>query len=256
MTCGENQSWFYIQHKSTGKVIASACDDHNDHARSQVVVIKPRYTSNELWCWDEDCLKNKATGLVLDIRKGKLRLIEDTEICLYYKKPPQEAHNQLWGIRPAAGSVGSAAEHPLHQNQVGIVIYSICNSDWVFDICSHENPTEKERQNLILFPHQSSSQHQTWDFIPENDVNTNAYATVQEPGLVYDDSSLESSLIDDYNYDRGSSVSSNSCESVGFAHGLSPAKRSSQTSLTSASRNASLENIYTNPSQFHQTYHY
>lgn len=171
---------------------------------------------------------------------------------MYYKKPSKQAHNQLWGIRPAAGSGESATEHPLHQNNVGIVIYSVCNSDWVFDICSQEeeDPT-KERQNLILFPHQSSSPNQTWDFIPENDVNTNnPYDIVKEPGLVYDDSSLESSLIDDYNYDRGSSISSNSCESIGFAHGLSPAKRSSQNSLTSASRNPSLENIYTNSSQY------
>lgn len=170
-------------------------------------------------------------------------MIEDTEICLYYKKPPQEAHNQLWAIRPAAGSGESATEHPLHQNNVGFVIYSVCNRDWVFDICCQEDFT-KGQQKLILFPHQSSSQNQTWDFIPENDVNTNQHVLCEDPGLAYDDSSLESSVTDDYNFDRGSSMSSNSCGSIGFAHGLSPAKRSSQTSLTSASRNASLENIY------------
>lgn len=186
---------------------------------------------------------------------GKLRLIADTEICLYYKKPLQEAHNQLWAVRPAAGTGESITiEHPLHQNIAGIVIYSVCNRDWALDICCPEDST-KERQKLILFPHQGSSQNQIWYFLPENDVNTNQYTVPEEPSLVFDDSSLESSMIDEYNFDQGSSASSISCESIGFAHGLSPAKRSSQTSLTSASRNESLEDIYLYQSRHHPCDH-
>lgn len=75
MTYGDEENWFYIKHKSTGRVIASACENHNDSARSQVVVIEPRCTSSELWCWDEHCFKNKSTGLVLDIRKGNSCII-------------------------------------------------------------------------------------------------------------------------------------------------------------------------------------
>lgn len=66
-----NEKWFYIQQKLTGNVIAtSSCETY---ARSQAVIVKPQYTDNELWCWDNHYLKNKSTSLVLDIRKGKKR---------------------------------------------------------------------------------------------------------------------------------------------------------------------------------------
>jgi hypothetical protein len=72
-----NTSWFYIKHSSTEKVIACCTSDikKGNCARSQVVVIKSQYTDNELWCWDNHCLRNKATGLVLDIRKGNAYII-------------------------------------------------------------------------------------------------------------------------------------------------------------------------------------
>lgn len=71
-------NWFYIKHLSTSKAIA-ACPCQDDVAngndmplmRSQVIVTKPTYSDNELWCWDGQQLRNKSTGLVLDIRKGE-----------------------------------------------------------------------------------------------------------------------------------------------------------------------------------------
>jgi hypothetical protein len=66
--------WFYIKHLGTNKSIAScSCQDIDNEMpfmRSQVIVTKPMYTDNELWCWDDQQLRNKSTGLVLDIRKG------------------------------------------------------------------------------------------------------------------------------------------------------------------------------------------
>lgn len=80
MADSQNNTWFYIKHSSTYKVIASCCGSicditKGDCARSQVVVTKPQYTDNELWCWEGHYLKNKSTGLVLDIRKGILIIL-------------------------------------------------------------------------------------------------------------------------------------------------------------------------------------
>ncbi len=67
-------NWFYIKHVATNKVISTCrpCDTRLplDYVRSQVVVTKQEFTDNELWCWDDNYLRNKSTGLVLDIRKG------------------------------------------------------------------------------------------------------------------------------------------------------------------------------------------
>jgi hypothetical protein len=39
--------------------------------RSQVFITKPTLDDSELWAWKGQFLVNKASGLVLDIRKGK-----------------------------------------------------------------------------------------------------------------------------------------------------------------------------------------
>ncbi|KAI8083833.1 hypothetical protein BDF21DRAFT_492727 [Thamnidium elegans] len=232
-----NEKWFYIQQKLTGKVIATS--DCKTLARSQAVVVKPQYTDNELWCWDNHHLKNKSTGLVLDIRKGRLRLIKDTEICLYYKKPQSEAHNQLWATR----AITIVSEHPLHketQSSTGLIVYSLSNRDWVLDAVSPEDNLTEDLQKLVLFPHQEVSKSQTWDLIYQVDMKMN-----QEPSLIFEESSINSSIIDDISASgQVSPVSTISFDSMEFPHGLSPSKRNSQTSLTSNSRKTSLEDIY------------
>ncbi|KAI9341311.1 hypothetical protein BD770DRAFT_414842 [Pilaira anomala] len=230
-------TWFYIKHKSTNRVIAtSECEAH---ARSQAVVIKPQHNDNELWCWDGHFLKNKSTGLVLDIRKGRLRLIEDTEICLYYKKPQNQAHNQKWAVRPASTTNITTSKHPLFKEETshqppGFMIYPLCNRDWVLDV--HDS-TEK----LVLLQYQEFSKSQVWELVFESDVINKE----EEPSLTYQDNSLASSISDDSSAGQITPGSSISFDFMDFApHGLSPSKRSSQTSLNSNSRKGSLENIY------------
>lgn len=91
-----NIRWFYIKSATLGQVAYVDSNTNDTTLRSQVYVRSPEKTDDELWCWEGHYLVNKATRLVLDIRKGKLRLIEDTDVCVYSKKPADEASNQLW----------------------------------------------------------------------------------------------------------------------------------------------------------------
>ncbi|CEP16846.1 hypothetical protein [Parasitella parasitica] len=230
-------NWFYIKHLNTNKAIASCSYDNNDSLiRSQVIVTKPMYTDNELWCWDDQQLRNKSTGLVLDIRR--LRFMEDTEICLYYKKPAQDSQNQLWAVQTEF----QPAQHPLmrrrssQKSPVGSVIYSVANSDWVLDVCP-------EGQKLVLFPyHQDLNPQQRWIFIPEKDVGLTKESTTSESKGTSTYSNYEAyysnpSCSSSNNSSSGSSFTSD--DSTGFAHGLSPAKRSSsQSSQTSSRKNS------------------
>ncbi|KAL9538791.1 hypothetical protein MBANPS3_010675 [Mucor bainieri] len=233
-------NWFYIKHLGTNKTIAScSCQDNTTDSdamplmRSQVVVTKPTYSDNELWCWDDQQLRNKSTGLVLDIRKGRIRFMEDTEICLYYKKSMEDSQNQRWAVQTEF----QPAEHPLvrrrssQKTPSGSVIYSVANSDWVLDVCP-------EGQKLILFPcNQDFNQEQRWLFIPEREM-----ALTEEPTSLFDNKMADTSAYEAYyntpvsNSSCSSSTtsSSHSFDSTGFAHGLTPAKRcSSQSSLPS-----------------------
>lgn len=66
-----NDSWFYIRSVATGGVITvGQPDGASATLRSQVYVCPPERTDDELWQWDGQYLRNKATDLVLDIRKG------------------------------------------------------------------------------------------------------------------------------------------------------------------------------------------
>jgi hypothetical protein len=60
--------WFYIRSISTGNVVTA--NPKEAVARAQVIVTKPALNDLELWSWKGEFLSNKATGLVLDIRKG------------------------------------------------------------------------------------------------------------------------------------------------------------------------------------------
>ncbi|KAI8085082.1 uncharacterized protein BX664DRAFT_338487 [Halteromyces radiatus] len=205
----ENNTWFYIQSNKTGHVISASRQirsEHLDPKRSQVYVYPPLQTDDELWTYERQYIRNKATGLVLDIRKGRLRLIEDTEICLYDEKPLEEASNQLWGIRDTSQ---------------GKLIYSISNTDW--SLTQDEN-------KLLLYPHEplqsTIQQHDTWEWIAEHSFipslstsTTTAAATATAEWSGPTTPGLCSSV--------GSSV-----ESSDFSQGgLSPAKRGSQGSV-------------------------
>ncbi|KAK4512176.1 uncharacterized protein ATC70_013419 [Mucor velutinosus] len=238
-------NWFYIKHVGTNKIIASClCQDDaaNDNTillmRTQVIVTKPTYSDNELWCWDDRQLRNKSTGLVLDIRKGRIRFMEDTEICLYYKKSMEDSQNQLWAVQTEF----QQTEHPLvkrrssQKTRIGSVIYSVANSDWVLDVCP-------EGQKLILFPYSQDLNHQQrWLFIPEKEM-----ILTEEPTSLSDNKMAGTSTYEAYYSTPLSSSSCNSntsssysINSMGFAHGLTPAKRcSSQSSLAASSRKSS-----------------
>ncbi|KAI7899464.1 uncharacterized protein BX663DRAFT_520994 [Cokeromyces recurvatus] len=213
--------WFYIKHVSTQKVI-SICSNNGDYIRSQVIVKDPNYTEDELWCWESNYLKNKKTGLVLDIRKGKLRLIEDTEICLYNQKPLDKAKNQLWAVQTDI-TVINEYPHPLSEKTsfFEVIIYSLYNSDWVLDI-SPDDDTK-----LVLFPYHPDQQ-QRWYFMPEKET----LHPTKEPHLLFNNESISSDLLlveEYYHYPRSYSNSSISTledyNITNFAYGLTPAKR-------------------------------
>ncbi|KAI8987278.1 hypothetical protein BDF20DRAFT_832229 [Mycotypha africana] len=260
----DHTRWFYIQHKASNKVIA-VNKEEQEPLRSQALVREIEYNDYELWTWDEHYLKNKKTGLVLDIRKGILRLIEDTDICLFHKKPIDNAQNQLWAVKQKQENASIEYQHPLvrpsSNNSIssagggggggggsgGLMIHPLGNSDWVLDVDSDE-------RKLILFPYDYNQtlRRQTWEFIPENDISVLAATTslFQEEAMI-DDLSLSA---EEYIYSTASlssrgrpqnmrnsnssgSISSiSTCDSSitssnGFAHGLTPAKRTSNTPL-------------------------
>ncbi|KAI9253814.1 hypothetical protein BDA99DRAFT_519044 [Phascolomyces articulosus] len=151
--------WFYIKSVSSDNVISATGATDEPSMRSQVHVCNPRFTDEERWCWDGQHLVNQATNLVLDIRKGRLRLIEDTDICIYSKKPDDEAHNQRWSVQDDDPNIPS---------------YYICsqsNSGWVLDIrTDHQSGNRK----LILSPHQTiDKENQLWVFIPADGADNN-----------------------------------------------------------------------------------
>lgn len=222
--------YFYIKSISTGNVVSAIT--HGDPLRSQVLVTPPTLSDAELWYWKGQFICNKANGLVLDIRKGKLgddsvlikancrlsigrlRLIEDTEICLYHAKPLDEAHNQLWGVRnDAADAYGK----PL----VGSYIYSIVSNEWVLDIQAAENGTQK----LVLFPLQPiDNDNQRWLFVPEGELSIQDTKTSYFPThIMTPPDSITSSP----------TYSTSSPDISEFPQGLTPAKRGSHSVIFS-----------------------
>lgn len=216
--------WFYIRSTSTGNVVA-ATNTEQDLLRSQVIVTPPTLSDHELWCWKGQFLCNKANDLVLDIRKGRLRLIEDTEICLYTPKPLEDAHNQLWSVREDAVD---AYGRPLP----GSYIYSLCSNEWVLDV----QPTDQGVQKLVLFPLQPiDNDNQRWIFVNEGQLdlnvsikdsltmaknNNNSYFSMSEslitpPGSVSSSPDYPTSANDEY------------------PQGLTPAKRGSHSAIFS-----------------------
>ncbi|KAG0182235.1 hypothetical protein DFQ29_005118 [Apophysomyces sp. BC1021] len=217
-----NGDWMYIRAISTGNVISASC--RGDALRSQVYVHPPKQVDEELWRWEGKYLKNKATGLVLDIRKGRLRLIEDTEICLYEMKPVEEARNQLWGMRDDLVDA-------LGRRLPGCIIHSVLHDDWVLDV--QVNSADGEAK-LILFPYQViDNEFQRWSFV--SDIG---HSPVPSPNLFISPT-----------VELSPSTSSSSLHDmpIEFVNGLTPAKRGSQSSMTGLSLDAykeSHQNVY------------
>lgn len=224
--------WFYIRSTSTGNVI-SATTNNDELLRSQVLVTPSTLSDHELWCWKGQFLSNKANDLVLDIRKGRLRLIEDTEICLYKTKPLEEAHNQLWGVRQdAVDAYGRSLP--------GSYIYSLCSNEWVLDV---QQASENENQKLVLFPLQPiDNDNQRWLFVPEGELDLTVpieqvLACITTEKTISPSNSTTSyfSANDMIVTPPGSVSSSPSSNMVegDFPKGLTPAKRGSHSAIFS-----------------------
>ncbi|KAI7865894.1 hypothetical protein BDF14DRAFT_1729269 [Spinellus fusiger] len=210
----------------SGRVAAAGsvlCANEEEPERSLVEVREPRYNDDELWVWDNQLLKNKATGMVMSIRKGRLRLIEDTQVCLYPAKPLDEYHQQQWGILKEDINV-------LGKRQAGCFLHSIAHNDWVLDFQMHGLD---DATHLILFPHQSiDNDSQRWDIVPASDI----HQLPPSPIVTTPFSAFGSPSIDDLSPSTSSTSSQILNQelngSTEFAHGLSPSKRGSQSSVT------------------------
>ncbi|KAI8059856.1 hypothetical protein BC940DRAFT_313170 [Gongronella butleri] len=249
-------SWFVIR-STTGNKIVSCLPSAEPALRSQVYVTPDFQGDHSLWTWmDTVYLQNKANALVLDIRKGRLRMMEDTEICVYSRKEGSEARAQQWGTRTCVDDFG--------RKQPGEAICSLANDEWVLDMGAAD---DTGYDKLILFPTQTiDNDHQRWDFVPEaqwldqmkmqpsqaplphQDDNNAAYATDLSayPALGpkrsasianslsdHADPSFHASANSQDAYEFSiSSRSSSSADLAGmdFPHGLMPAKRGSQSS--------------------------
>jgi hypothetical protein len=216
--------WFYIRSTSTGNVVASI-DTEQDLLRSQVIVTPPTLSDRELWCWKGQFLCNKANDLVLDIRKGRLRLIEDTEICLYTPKPLEDAHNQLWSVREDAVD---AYGRPLP----GSYIYSLCSNEWVLDV----QPTDQGVQKLVLFPLQPiDNDNQRWIFVNEGQLDLNV--SIKDSLTMAKNNSASYFSMSESLITPPGSVSSSpdypTSANDEYPKGLTPAKRGSHSAIFS-----------------------
>ncbi|CAO3668396.1 unnamed protein product [Umbelopsis vinacea] len=192
--------WFRIRSLFNGYVVAVDRELVNTDQllRAQVYLYPAQYDEYELWQWDGQYLKNKATDLVLDIRKGRLRLIEDTEICLFTPKPVDKALNQRWTTRQSTDDLG--------RMQTGCFVCSLSNDEWVLEVQHTHAP---ENPKLLLFPAKDfDNESQRWEFEAADDV----------PEIL------------------GTSVSSSSLDQLdNAARDLSPSKRGSSSSIGSGS---------------------
>ncbi|KAI9498051.1 hypothetical protein BDB00DRAFT_755289 [Zychaea mexicana] len=210
------------------------------------MVAPAKRNDQELWRWDGQFLRNKSNDLVLDIRKGsRLRLIQETEICLYTPKSEKEAHNQLWGVRDGALDAYG-------RQQPGSMIHSLSNEDWVLDIqhATHPDDNVAAGSKLILFPFQNmDNDSQQWIFIDESDSALLDEPPALQATAMFKSPSSSSTMNPTPSTSSASSspVVANSNNDLSasaelFAHGLSPAKRGSQSSVTLISIEAYREN--------------
>ena len=180
---------------------------------------------------------------------------------MYYQKPYEISENQLWAVRPASNTQSTTAtEHPLFKGPTkhysnAMAIYSVCNSDWVLDVCPPEVHATDKKYKVVLFPQpENTTQTQQWEFIPEHH-STEVDLLIAEPDLIFDNNMIDGAPYESHT-GYSSMSSSISCESIGYAHGLSPAKRSSQSSISSISQKESLEDVYLYQAQHFPTSFY
>jgi hypothetical protein len=89
---------------------------------------------------------------------GRLRLIEDTEICLFPAKSVDDAGNQQWGIKSSRDEYGRATP--------GVFIYTLSNEEWVLDLDIHGVGSAKGAK-LVLYPTKDfDNNNQLWEFKP------------------------------------------------------------------------------------------
>ncbi|KAI8581602.1 hypothetical protein K450DRAFT_279038 [Umbelopsis ramanniana AG] len=168
--------WFMIKSVMDGSIISCHRSRSSDFLRSQVYVYPtPHHVDAEYWRWKGSFLENKKTGLVLDIRKGRLRLIEDTEICLYHAKPQEDAINQQWAVRTAMDEY--------NREQSGYFIYSLSNEEWVIDLDIHAVGSE-DGAKLVLYPVKTfDNVNQQWEFI-DADTDTAILDSTSQRGCI------------------------------------------------------------------------
>ncbi|KAI9019444.1 hypothetical protein CLU79DRAFT_720420 [Phycomyces nitens] len=219
--------WFYIRTVSNGNVAsAGPTIEPNDEesARAQVFVQPPKYNDNELWGWNGKMLVNKSNGMVLSIRKGRLRLIEDTEVCLYPAKPVDQLSQQEWAVQQDETDLfGKRLE--------GCLLYSVHSNDWVFDIQTHSMDGDTK---LILFPYKTiDNDTQRWELVSPTDILQYGSSANNQSNSI---SGFGSPTLGDLSPSTSSSSSQIMSQelngSMEFACGLSPSKRGSQSSAT------------------------
>ncbi|KAG2187867.1 hypothetical protein INT44_000617 [Umbelopsis vinacea] len=163
--------WFRMRSLFNGYVVTidrSLINNTSELVRSQVYLCPAQNDAYELWQWDGQYLINKATKLVLDIRKGRLRLIEDTEICLYTPKPAEKAMNQRWTTRQCTDDLG--------REQNGIFICSLSNDEWVLDV-QHTHASQNPK--LLLYPAKDfDNESQLWEFEAADYMSENIPSSV------------------------------------------------------------------------------
>ncbi|KAL0081553.1 carbohydrate-binding module family 13 protein [Phycomyces blakesleeanus] len=235
--------WFYIRTVSNGNVASAgpiiAANDV-ETTRSEIRVEPPKYDDSELWCWKDRMLVNKSNGMVMSIRKGRLRLIEDTEICLYPKKSDEYISQQQWGVQHDDCPFGKRLE--------GCLLYSFHSNDWVFDIQTHVVNGDTK---LILFPYKTiDNDTQRWELVSPADIlqysrpSSGSLSSSFSPVSLSSPTGFQSNSVSAFGSptigDLSPSTSSSSSQimsqelngSMEFACGLSPSKRGSQSSAT------------------------
>jgi hypothetical protein len=90
---------------------------------------------------------------------GRLRLIEDTEICVFTPKPKEMALNQRWTTRQCTDDLG--------RDQTGCFVCSISNDEWVLEV----QHASEQHAKLLIFPARDfDNENQRWEFEPADSI--------------------------------------------------------------------------------------
>ncbi|RUP48468.1 hypothetical protein BC936DRAFT_144529 [Jimgerdemannia flammicorona] len=151
------EGYFYIKSIANGYVITQ--DPSNLDPPAKLITCQQTFESPachlQLWRWDGDFLVNKATEYVIDIYKGRLRVIEDTELVACFRKG-ENANNQRWGVE--------AARDQRNRPEEGSYLYLLANSDWVIDV--KETGTDEGAKVIAYQRKPFDNDNQKWEFEP------------------------------------------------------------------------------------------